>query len=78
MKPKILIFLLGLTGFGACGEKEIPVAYGVPTARFTIKGTVTDPAGNPLEGIRITPVEYPSGPHRTVHPRRGVRSRTIL
>ena len=58
MKPKILIFLLGLTGFGACGEKEIPVAYGVPTARFTIKGTVTDPAGNPLEGIRITPVEY--------------------
>lgn len=58
MKSKILIFLLGLLGFGACGEKGIPVEYGVPTARFTIKGTVTDSAGNPIRGIRLTPVEY--------------------
>ena len=53
MKPKILIFLLGLTGFGACGEKEIPVAYGVPTARFANDGAVKDPAGTHHEGIRI-------------------------
>lgn len=56
MKSKNLLFLIGLLGFGGCGEKDMPVAYGVPPARFTIKGTVTDPAGNPIRNIRLTPV----------------------
>ncbi len=58
MKSKILLFLIGLLGFGSCESGDTPVEYGVPTARFTIKGKVTDPAGNPVRGIRIMPVEY--------------------
>lgn len=38
-------------------DEDYPCAYGTPTARFTIKGRVTDAAGNPVGGIRITPVE---------------------
>ncbi len=29
--------------------------YGVPTADYIVKGTVTDEAGNPIEGLHVTP-----------------------
>lgn len=58
MKNKIFLLLLSLLGFSACNEDDVPVEYGVPMARFTIKGTVTDPAGNPIRNIRLTPVEF--------------------
>ena len=76
MKPKILIFLLGLTGFGACGEKEIPVAYGpFHDQRHGYGSCGQSPRRHPHHARRISD---PSGPHRMVHPRRGVRSRTVL
>ena len=32
----------------------MPVEYGVPTAHFIMKGTVTDEAGTPIQGIKAT------------------------
>ena len=29
--------------------------YGIPTAAYIVKGTVTDEAGNPIEGLHVTP-----------------------
>ena len=54
--------LLGLLGFSGCedgifGKDEPMDMYGVPTADYIVKGTVTDEAGNPIMGINI----YPSG-----------------
>jgi len=48
--------LLGLLGFTACegnGDDEVPAMYGTPIAKYTIKGSVTDEKGMPIEGIGI-------------------------
>ncbi len=52
--------LLGLLGFSGCedgifGKDEPMDMYGVPTADYIVKGTVTDEAGNPIEGLHVTP-----------------------
>lgn len=52
--------LLGLLGFSGCedgifGKDEPMDMYGVPTADYIVKGTVTDEAGNPIEGLLVTP-----------------------
>ena len=50
--------VLALLGFASCekfNEKYIdyPVEYGTPSVDFKVKGTVTDEASKPLEGIRV-------------------------
>ena len=52
--------LLGLLGFsggedGIFGKDEPMDMYGVPTADYIVKGTVTDEAGNPIAGLHVTP-----------------------
>ncbi len=60
MKNRFILLLLSLLGLAtACGgdqhEEEMPLPeYGCPHIRFQVKGRVTDPAGNPVEAIRIT------------------------
>lgn len=65
----VLTALLGLLGY-SCSSDEIldeygspVVAYGVPTAHFIMKGTVTDEAGTPIQGIKATvkvmPYQHP-------------------
>lgn len=46
--------ILSLLGFGSCDEigREMVCMYGQPHADFTVKGTVTDEEGKPVEGIR--------------------------
>ena len=56
----LIASLLGLLGFSACSDDEDEkdetlVMYGVPTADYIVKGTVTDEAGNPIEGLLVTP-----------------------
>lgn len=54
----LIATLLGLLGFSACSDDEednTPLMYGVPTADYIIKGTVTDEAGNPIEGLLVIP-----------------------
>ena len=46
--------LLMLLGFSACDDKECPCMYGSPTADYTIKGKVTNEAGEPLAGIEVS------------------------
>ena len=53
----LLFALLGVTS--ACDPIEEIIGlhscmYGTPTAKFSIKGTVTDEAGEPLNGIKVT------------------------
>lgn len=57
----LIATLLGLLGFSACSDEEendMVVEYGVPSADYIIKGSVTDEADNPIEGIVIAPHEY--------------------
>lgn len=44
-----------LLGFTACsdGPDDIPLEYGVPTANFQVKGSVTSTDGVPLKGIQV-------------------------
>lgn len=51
----IFVAILGLLGFAACGDKpeERYQAYGSPTADYKYLGSVTDEAGNPIEGINV-------------------------
>jgi putative lipoprotein (rSAM/lipoprotein system) len=56
----LIATLLGLLGFSACSdesneEDEVLLMYGIPTAAYIVKGTVTDEAGNPIEGLHVTP-----------------------
>ena len=49
------VAVLGVMGFSACSDDPGggAVAYGSPTADYKYMGTVTDEAGNPIEGINV-------------------------
>ena len=54
----ILTTLLGFLGFSSCEDNgddpgNIICMYGTPTASYTIKGKVTDQAGQALSDIQI-------------------------
>ena len=58
--------LLALLGFSSCNPEEIfggwgMTAYGQPHANYKVTGEVKDPAGKPVEGIRV--VVSPGGNH---------------
>ena len=51
--------LLALFGIGSCNinddiDLNLMAAYGTPTVHYTVHGKVTDPNGNPIEGIQVT------------------------
>lgn len=48
----LLTSLIGLLGFSACDATEPKDEYGAPYVKFTVKGTVTGPDGQPLPGIQ--------------------------
>lgn len=52
--------ILALLGFSSCDNTVIGgmAMYGQPHADFTVKGTVTDEDGNPVEGIRTVVDSY--------------------
>lgn len=51
----MLSLALTALGFSSCGNGgNSPVEYGVPTVRFHATGKVTDEAGNPIPGIKVT------------------------
>lgn len=53
--------LLGLLGFGSCDSPilgGLVAMYGQPHADFTVKGTVTDETGTPIEGIKTVVDSY--------------------
>ena len=52
-----IAFILSILGFSTSCEKDPVVEYGVPTTRFKVKGTITNQAKTPVEGIRV--VMYP-------------------
>lgn len=55
---RILVAVLALLGFSACGEKEESWAeYGCPNAKYRVRGSVTDESNTPIKGIRIS-VKY--------------------
>lgn len=65
----VLTALLGLLGY-SCSSDDIVdeygtlvAEYGVPTAHFIMKGTVTDEAGTPIQGIKaavkVMPYQHP-------------------
>jgi putative lipoprotein (rSAM/lipoprotein system) len=57
----MLAGLLGLLGFSACDDVG-PVEYGVPSADYTVKGSVVNKAnGKPIEGIRVNVISPYSG-----------------
>ena len=51
----LCVAVLGVLGFSACSDdpESDSVAYGSPTADYKYMGTVTDEAGNPIEGINV-------------------------
>lgn len=61
MKNKLIWMLLSLLGFAsACSDKEKDedqngnlCMYGCPSVTFSVKGTVTNEAGQPIPGIRV-------------------------
>ena len=55
----VLTALLSMLGYSCSSddivdEYGVPVEYGVPTAHFIMKGTVTDEAGTPIQVIKAT------------------------
>lgn len=58
MKNKLIWMLLALLGFSAGCEDDSTVEYGCPFATFSVKGKVTDEAGAPIPGIRVTLDRY--------------------
>ena len=48
----LLTALLSILGYGCSSEG--PEEYGCPHADYIIKGTVTDEAGTPIQGIKTT------------------------
>lgn len=57
--------ILSLLGFQSCDILVPKCMYGCPNVDYTIKGTVTDESGKPIEGIRVAI-------HRSPPPREGV------
>lgn len=60
----ILTALLTMLGYGCSSEESmdmygVVVEYGVPSADYVIKGTVTDEAGTPIQGIKTVLKELP-------------------
>ena len=52
--------LIGALGFTSCDLPFIPrTEYGTPNCDFKVDITVQDEAGNPLKGIKVTPVLIP-------------------
>ena len=51
LKNWLLVSLAGLLGvnMSSCG-----LEYGCPEAKYTVKGKVTDPSGEPRPGIKVT------------------------
>ena len=51
----LCVAVLGVLGFSACSDDPGggAAAYGSPTADYKYMGTVTDEAGNPIEGINV-------------------------
>ena len=49
----VLTVLLAVLGYG-CSKDDGPEEYGTPSARYQVSGMVTDEAGNPIEGIRVS------------------------
>lgn len=51
----LCVAVLGVLGFSACSDDPEggAAAYGSPTADYKYMGTVTDEAGNPIEGINV-------------------------
>ena len=51
----LCVAVLGVLGFSACSDdpEYRSAAYGSPTADYKYMGTVTDEAGNPIEGINV-------------------------
>lgn len=51
----LCVAVLGVMGFSACSDDPEggAAAYGSPTADYKYMGTVTDEAGNPIEGINV-------------------------
>lgn len=66
-----LSFILVLLGFTACdnnGSGSGMCEYGTPLTKFQVKGTVSNSAKSPLEGIRvITSDSNPYTPEDTVY-----------
>lgn len=54
-KENLLLMAASLLGFGTACDKEEQtlVMYGTPYNNYRVKGTVTDPDGNPIEGIEV-------------------------
>lgn len=56
----LLTVLLSMLGFESCSSESLEeygspiVEYGCPHADYIVKGTVTDEAGKPVQGIKIT------------------------
>ena len=51
----VLTVLLSMLGFESCNPNgDGPVEYGAPHANYILKGMVTDEAGTPIQGIKIT------------------------
>ena len=53
----VLTALLAMLGYGCeepMDEYGTPVEYGVPSADYIVRGTVTDESGNPIQGIKTT------------------------
>jgi putative lipoprotein (rSAM/lipoprotein system) len=51
----LLAGVMTLLGFGGCEAGKTPPEYGVPSADFTVKGTVVNKAGGkPVKGIRVS------------------------
>ncbi len=47
----LCVWVIGMLGFSSCEEHSDE--YGTPITNFRYWGTVTDEAGNPIEGINV-------------------------
>ena len=55
--------VLALLGFASCEKfNDVRLEYGTPSVDFKVKGTVTDEASKPLEGIRVV-IRRPYNPY---------------
>ncbi len=51
----VLTVLLSMLGIGCSSDEPVDIEeYGCPYADYVVDGTVTDEAGTPIQGIRVT------------------------